>query len=225
MKEIIVWVIHTPAGMIGLVAAFVALFANKGGELHKKAGVCFTVSMLIMLVSGFIAATLKESIDDMLLSLLVIYTIFTAWLTAHHKTNEINFLEYTALVWIVFVAITVLFITSNTIEVDVEVNYTYWAVFAIFCAIGDIHNIYTSGLSGPQRIIRHIWRMGFSLIWAVLALVDKIIKIQGANIKDMSEEQLIYIIGVPVIFILTIIIYWIGRIWLFSNKEFIRFSN
>ena len=50
MKDIIVWVIHTPAGTIGLVAVVVALFANKGGALHRKAGTYFTVSMLIMLI-------------------------------------------------------------------------------------------------------------------------------------------------------------------------------
>lgn len=225
MKEIIVWVIHTPAGSIGLVAAVVVLLANKGSELHKKAGTYFTVSMLIMLISGFIAATLKVSIDDMLLSVFVIYTVFTAWLTAHHKKNEINVLEYTALVWIIVLAIAVLLITNSAFEVDVEINYNYWAVFAILCAIGDIRNIYKSGLLGPHRIIRHLWRMGFSLIWAVLAFIDKIIKMQGANIEDMSGEQLIYIIGVPVLLILAMVVYWIGRVWLFSNKEIIRFSN
>ncbi len=225
MKEIIVWAVHTPAGSIGLVAAVVTLLANKGGDLHKKAGSCFTASMLIMLVSGFIAATLKESIDDMLLSLLVIYTIFTAWLTAHHKKNEINVLEYMALVWIIVLAVGSIFITNSTTDVGVENNYYYWAVFAILCAIGDMHNIYKSGLSGPHRIIRHVWRMGFSLVWAVLALIDKIIKMQGANIKDMPGEQLIYIIGIPVFLILAMVVYWIGRVWLFSNKEIIRFSN
>ena len=225
MKEIIVWAIHTPAGSIGLVAAVVTLLANKGGDLHKKAGSCFTASMLIMLMSGFIAATLKESIDDMLLSLLVIYTIFTAWLTAHHKKNEINVLEYMALVWIIVLAVGSIFITNITTDVGIENNYYHWAVFAILCAIGDTHNIYKSGLSGPLRIIRHVWRMGFSLIWAVLALIDKIIKMQGANIKDMSGDQLIYIIGIPVFLILAMVVYWIGRVWLYSNKEVIRFGN
>ena len=92
MKETIVWLIHTPAGTVGLVAAVVALFAMKGASLHRKAGRYFTVSMLIMLIAGFIAATIKDSPGDMLLSAVVMYTVFTAWLTAQRKHGETGFL-------------------------------------------------------------------------------------------------------------------------------------
>ena len=47
MKEIIVWLIHTPAGTIGLVAATAALFTKKGAALHRKSGTFFTISMLM----------------------------------------------------------------------------------------------------------------------------------------------------------------------------------
>ena len=113
MKEIIVvWLIHTPAGAIGLIAAAAALFTKKGTALHRKAGTYFTISMLVMLISGFVAALLKESTGDMFLSAVVMYTVFTAWLTAHHKKNETGFLEHVALVWIIAVAIAAFFMNS-----------------------------------------------------------------------------------------------------------------
>ena len=225
MKEIIVWLIHTPAGTIGLVAATVALFTKKGGAPHRKAGTCFTISMLIMLISGFVAALLKESTDDMFLSAVVMYTVFTAWLTAHHKKNETGFLEHVALVWIIAVSIAAFFINASWREIGTPNPYLYWASFAIFCAIGDVRNLHRAGLSGIQRVIRHVWRIGFSLIWAALALTDKIIKIQGSNVKELPEEQLTYIIAVPTLLILIIILYWIMNILFFSRKKFASYGD
>ncbi len=225
MKEVIVWLIHTPAGSIGLVAATVALFTKKGGALHRKAGICFTISMLIMLISGFVAALLKESIDDMFLSAVVMYTVFTAWLTAHHKKNETDFLEYVALVWVIAVGIAAFLINASWSEVGSQNPYLYWASFAIFCAIGDVRNLHWACSSGIQRVIRHVWRVGFSLIWAALALTDKIIKIQGSNVKELPEEQLTYVIAVPTLLILIIIVYWIMYILFLSRKKFASFGD
>ena len=63
MKDLIVWVIHTPAGTVAIISALTALFAKKGTPIHRKAGTLFTISMLIMLVSGSVAAILKDSLD------------------------------------------------------------------------------------------------------------------------------------------------------------------
>lgn len=225
MKEIVVWLIHTPAGTIGLVAATVALSAKKGAALHRKAGTYFTISMLVMLISGFAAALLKESTDDMFLSAVVIYTVFSAWLTVHHKKNETGFLEQVALVWIIAVAIAAMFISAGLGDVSNSTIYLFWASFAFLCAIGDVRNLNRAGLSGIQRVIRHVWRIGFSLIWAALALTDKIIKMRGSNIKELPEEQLPYVIAAPTMLILIIILYWIIKILFFSRNKFASYGD
>lgn len=225
MKEIIVWFVHTPAGTIGLVSATVALFAKKGSTRHRMAGIYFTVSMLVMLVSGFLAGLLKESIDDMFLSAVVIYTVFTAWLTVYHKNYETNFLEYVALVWIIVVAMAALYINASLDKVGNSNPYLYWTGFAVLCAMGDIRSLYQAGLSGVQRVIRHLWRIGFSLLWAALAFTDKIVKMQGSNVKELPKEQLTYIIAVPALLILILILYWVINILAFSRKKFSSYGN
>ena len=220
MKDLIVWGIHTPAGTVGLIAAVAAMFTNKGSALHRKVGACFTISMLIMLVSGFFAALLKESTDDMFLSAVVIYTVFTAWLTAHHKKNETGFLEHVALGWIIAVAIAAFFIMANWREADAPNIYLFWVSFAVICAAGDVRNLHRAGLPHIQRLIRHVWRIGFSLIWAALALTDKIVKILGSNVNELPAEQLLYIVAVPTMFILLTILFWIINIWFFPKKYF-----
>ena len=225
MKEIIVWIVHAPAGTIGLVAAAVALCATKGARLHRKAGTCFTVAMLVMLVSGFIAAALKESIDEMFLSAVVIYTVFTAWLTAHHKNNDRGLLEHVALVWIAAVAIAAFYLNFNWRDAGVPNPYPYWAGFAVLCAIGDVRNLLGAGLPGTQRVIRHVWRIGFSLIWAALSLADKLVKIAGSNVKDLPTDQLLYVIAVPILLILLPILYWILNVSILSRQKFSGYGD
>lgn len=220
MKDMIVWAIHTPAGTLVLVTAVVAMFAKKGSALHRKAGTLFSASMMVMLVSGIAAAYLKDSIDDMMLGAIVMYTVFTAWLAVHHRNNQTNHLEVMALIWIIGFAIIAFSISLGWREVKVPGAYLVWGGFAIVCALGDMRNLYLSGLSGSQRIIRHVWRIGFSLVWAALAFTDKIVKMLGANLKTMQEEQLMLIVAVPTMIILITIVYWISRILFFSRERF-----
>lgn len=225
MKDIVVWAIHAPAGTVVLVSAVVAMFVAKGGATHRKAGSCFTASMMIMLVSGIAAAYLKESIDDMMLGALVMYTVITAWLTVHHKKNETGLPEVVALIWIVGFAITAFSISLGWREVEAPIVYLVWGGLAILCALGDIRNLYQSGFSGTQRIIRHVWRIGFSLVWAALALTDKIVKMLGANVKGMPGEQLLLIVAIPTMLILITTLYWIVKILFFSRERFERYGE
>jgi len=225
MKDIIVWTIHTPAGTIALVTAVLAMFAKKGSASHKKAGFWFTVSMMVMLASGIAAAYLKTSTDDMMLGAILIYTVFTAWLAVRHKKNETGLMEVAALIWVVGFAVTAFSISMGWRDVQAPIAYLMWGGLAILLALGDIRNLYHSGLSGTQRIIRHVWRIGFSLVWAALAFTDKIVKMMGANIKSMQGEQLLLIVGIPTTLILITILYWITKILFFSNERFARYDE
>ena len=220
MKDIIVWTIHAPAGTLVFATAAYAMFVKKGTAAHRKAGSYFTIFMMIMLVSGIAAAYLKNSIGDMMLGAVVMYTVFTAWLAAHHKKNEVGLLEATALIWIVGLAITAFALSMGWREEDAPSSYLMWGGLAILFALGDIRNLYHAGLSGTQRIMRHVWRIGFSLLWAALAFTDKIVKMMGANLKSMQEEQLLFIVAIPTMFILITTLYWITQILFFSREKF-----
>ena len=138
MKDIIVWAIHAPAGTLALVTAVVAMSAGKGSALHRKAGSCFTLSMMIMLVSGVAAAYLKGSTDDMMLGAIVMYTVFTARLAARHKKNETGLMEVIALIWLLGFGITSFSISAGWREVMAPAAYLVWGGCAILCALGEM---------------------------------------------------------------------------------------
>lgn len=161
----------------------------------------------------------------MMLGAIVMYTVFTAWLTVHHKKNETGILEVTSLIWVIGFALTAFAISMGWQEEETPFAYLIWGGLAILFALGDIRNLYQSGLSGTQRIIRHVLRIGFSLVWAALAFTDKIVKMMGANVKSMQGEQLLLIVGIPTMLILITILYWITKVLFFSNERFAGYGK
>ena len=170
--------------------------------------------MMIMAITGVIAAILKDSLGDVFLGSIVTYSIFTAWLTTYHRRGEVNYLEYLALVWITLLGLGSYFANSNLGGASNPNTYPLWIVFSICFAVGDIRNLRYQGLSETQRIIRHVWRIGFSLAWAVMALTDKVVKILGGSIEEM-----VYIVILPVGIILLITCYWTINVLRFSKKR------
>jgi len=208
LKEVVVWLIHFPTGIVAILAAFAAFYYPKGSSKHKKAGQVFTIAMLIMLISGGIAGALKGSVENMFLVALVSYTVFTAWLTVRHHQPVIGILEYLALVYIVIFGLTALSINPEWDKVKEPGVYTFDAIMALFFAVGDIRNILLKGMKRTYQLARHIWRISFSLVWAALAFSDKIIKM-----LDSTIDQMPYVVVVPALLVLCIMFYWLFRVY------------
>jgi len=208
LKEIVVWLIHFPAGTVAILAAFAAFYHPKGSSKHKKAGQVFTIAMLTMLISGGIAGALKGSVEDIFLAALVSYTVFTAWLTVRRHQPVIGILEYLALVYIVTFGLAALAIDPEWDKVREPGVYTFDAIMALVFAVGDIRNILLQGKKRTYQLARHIWRISFSLVWAALAFGDKIIKMLGSTIDQMP-----YVVAVPALLVLGIMFYWLFRIY------------
>ena len=47
---------HVAAGVMAVVAGFVALFVLKGGNLHRRSGTIFVHAMLVLSLSGGVMA-------------------------------------------------------------------------------------------------------------------------------------------------------------------------
>ena len=208
LKELVVWLIHFPAGTVAILAAFAAFYYPKGSSKHKKAGQVFTIAMLIMLISGGIAGALKGSVENMFLAALVSYTVFTAWLTVRHHQPVISILEYIALVYIVIFGLAALSINPEWDKVREPGVYTFDAIMALIFAVGDIRNILLKGMKRTYQLARHIWRISFSLVWTALAFSDKIIKM-----LDSTIDQMPYVVAVPALLVLSIMFYWLFRVY------------
>jgi hypothetical protein len=208
MKAYVVWLIHFPTGTVALLAAIAALYYVKGSSRHIRAGRIFIVSMLIMLFSGGVAGWIKKSPDDVLMAAMIIYTVFTAWLTVHRRAGETGIMEYLALTYLLgwlFVTLAI----DTTWELVRDPNfYVIMPLFAALFAAGDVYNLLLGGLTGAQRLARHIWRVCFSLIWAAMAFGDKIIKLMHSSIEEMP-----HVLYGPALFVLCLMFYWLYRVY------------
>lgn len=52
--------IHIIAGSIAIIAGFISVFAVKGLKLHRKSGMIFVYSMLVLSVTGAVIAVVKN---------------------------------------------------------------------------------------------------------------------------------------------------------------------
>jgi len=62
MKELVAWLIHTPAGTVAFLSAIAAFIYPEGSHAHRRSGRIIIVSILIMVVSGSIAGYLKGAL-------------------------------------------------------------------------------------------------------------------------------------------------------------------
>src|SRR5262249_37271147 len=90
--------IHIPAGLIAIATGYVALSALKGGPLHRKSGMVFVYSMMVMALSGALIAVLKPDVSTMLGGLVASYFVVTGLLTVRPRDARTTRFEALALV-------------------------------------------------------------------------------------------------------------------------------
>ena len=89
--------IHLAAGAISIASGFVALYALKGGTLHRKSGMIFVYAMLIMEGSGAVLAALKAQRLNLMHGLVALYFVTTALLTVRRRAIEFRWVDASAI--------------------------------------------------------------------------------------------------------------------------------
>jgi len=74
---LVAFILHIGGGTIGLISGTVAAITPKGGGLHRRAGIVFVVSMLVM---AAFACYLGTVIPEQLVN--VVIGVFAAYLVA-----------------------------------------------------------------------------------------------------------------------------------------------
>lgn len=164
--------LHIGGGTVGLISGATALLARKGGKLHRLAGNIFFAAMLIMSGIGAIVAPMLNDRISSVAGFMTFYLIFSGWLTARRR-DGFGKLEMAGL----FVAtcgaaasITLAWMASRTPEGTLDgappqAFYIFAAVSTI-AALSDLKMLLRRGISGAQRVARHVWRMCFGLFVA-----------------------------------------------------------
>jgi uncharacterized membrane protein len=161
--------LHICGGTLGFLSGCVAVSLRKGSRSHAVAGDIFVISMLTLASTGMFLALIKSQPPNFLGGALTFYLVATSWLTARHRPGETSMLDWVAVVFGLAVAA-----AEYTLAVAAEQSLTghkygyppfAFAIFgsiALLAVAGDIRMLVRRGVSGTQRLARHLWRMNFA---------------------------------------------------------------
>jgi hypothetical protein len=133
--------------------------------------------MLCLSASGVFLAIMKSQPGNILGGTLTFYLVATAWLAIRRREGEPGIVDWVALLVIVGVGATqvTLGIQAATSVTGLKYGYPAWPYFfmgsvAALAGVGDVRMLMRRGISGSQRIARHLWRMCFALFIAASSI-------------------------------------------------------
>jgi uncharacterized membrane protein len=202
--------LHILAGVLALVFGYVALYAAKGGTLHRKSGMLFVYAMVTMSLSGALMDALRtwRISVNVVAGLLTFYFVTTALLTVRRRHQEFLWIDRAAVLFVL--AVSVLAFTSGFELMrrgrpEAAPSFIF-GIVGMLAAAGDIRMMRALGIQGPRRIARHLWRMCFamwvaaaSFFWGPPRRVPEMIRIPALQ-------------AVAVLLPIAVMLYWLWRL-------------
>lgn len=211
--------LHVLGGAVAIVAGFTALFAGKGSTLHRASGQVFVASMLIL---GLSAAPLGN-IAGGFMAVYFAITAFTAVRPVSRRL-DIGLMLFALAFGALTVAEGAITLADGKMAKDgVPVPMILFLGTVMLLSFwGDYRIIRRGALRGPPRIIRHLWRMCFSL-WIAAGSFFTI----RERVETILPDPLLgfWVRMIPVILPLLAIFYWLWRIKYRKTFKAVRLRN
>ena len=164
---------HICGGTLGVLSGTIAIFLRKGSRRHALAGRVFVISMLVLGASGFYMAMMKWQFGNILGGAFTCYLVATSWIAAKRKHVSTGIFDWGALLLVCALTIVELTLGIEAATSPTGMKYGYppgpyffIGAVALIAAIGDVRVLLRHGISGTQRIARHLWRMCFAFFIA-----------------------------------------------------------
>ena len=118
-------------------------------------------------------AIFKSQPGNVLGGALTFYLVATAWLTARRRDGAPGIFDWGSLLLILAVGATGVTLGLEAAMSPTGLKYDYppgpyffLGFVAVLATVGDVRMLVRGGVSGTQRIARHLWRMCFALFIA-----------------------------------------------------------
>jgi hypothetical protein len=195
--------VHIAAGGLAIVFGFIAMFAAKGGPVHRRLGMYFVYAMVVMALLGAVMALKPEgSPTNVVAGLATFYFVITALLTVRRGPTVGPLDTFAAIAAAVVIVMGIRAGMSGRGESPSFV----FAFVLLLAVIGDARMIRAGGVRGPKRITRHLWRMCVAMVVAsgsfFLGPPGRVPDI--INIKPL--------LPIPVILPLLVMAFWMWRL-------------
>ena len=211
---------HIFAGAMALISGSIAFYALKGGLIHRKSGLVFTVSMLIMAASGAGIAAFKYELLNVVAGSLTFYLVATAFLTVRRpktaaRSYDISFMILGFLIAAggIYVGMDAITNGDGTSRGSSAQGAVVFGSIALIGAVLDAKMLFFGGVIGKHRLLRHLWRMGFSLFLAAASFF-----LGQSQVIPEAMRHMGVLVG-PVLIVILLMFYWIIRIQFFQLRK------
>jgi hypothetical protein len=205
--------LHIGGASAGLAAGPIAMFAKKGGGLHRWSGTAFLGGMLAMSGVGAVVAPLLDDRGSSMAGLLAFYLTATGWAAVKRAPGvsgifEIGAFLFAAGVAVLAFALAGIGVGSPDGMVDGKLPYQLPLVLGLILTLGaasDLRVVLKGGLFGPQRLARHLWRMSLAMAiaWGSFAA-------QPRALPPVLRGQPLMML--PALAILGLMVFWLFRV-------------
>ena len=210
---------HIAGGIVGVFSGFTALVSRKGSPIHRHSGEVFVGSMLIMAATGACVALRSSSWGNVMAGTLTFYLVATGWLTMMRKEKHTGRIELTLLFVGVIAGVSgwSLGLSGAGGRSTTMICFVFGTI-ALLCAAGDVRMFMRGGLSVTRRLVRHLWRMGFSLFIAAGSFFlgragDPVMRRTGLRAQLFPDSvRATGLPAVPVLLIVALILFFLFRV-------------
>lgn len=205
--------VHIAAGAIGLVAGTVALWAAKGETLHRQAGSAFVAALTVMAMTATIMAVLVQHWESVLVGMLVLYLVITAWEAARSDGRAGPEVAW-QIVFAISLSIFGLFLAagagmspSGLLNGYPPELYMIFSGVVGWAAMWDLTFLTFGQLSNRARIARHLWRMCLALALMAAAFF--------LGQPEYFPEALrgSFLLALPALMALAAMAFWLVVVW------------
>lgn len=206
--------IHILAGALALIAGYVALYAAKGGRLHRKSGMLFVYTMLVMAGGGVIIAAVRGvwAVLNVPAGLLTATLVITGLTTVRSLGPATRWVELGAMLVALGVGLFSLWLGIDAIAQGGKRNgmpafpFLMFGVVGMLAVIGDVRMLRNGRLQGARRLARHLWRMSFALFIAAMSFFIGQAKVIPEPLRIRP------LLALPVVAVLLTMFYWLWRV-------------
>jgi hypothetical protein len=184
----------------------VALYARKGGPLHRNSGTIFVFAMLVMSLSGAVMAIGHPGAAvNIPAGLVTAYLVSTSFVTVRAPFAGSRELVRGGMVvaFVLGVASITLALTGR--QGAMTFPLLMFGGIALLAGVGDLRMIRAGGLQGAPRLKRHLWRMCTALLIAAASFFLGPV----GRIPESLRSPILRLI--PLVVLVTMV-YWLWRL-------------
>jgi len=205
--------LHIGGAFAGLAAGTVALVARKGQRLHRLAGNVFLFAMMAMAGVGAVVAPMMNDMGSTFAGAITVYLVITGWRAGRPGEVKGGPFEMAGVALLGVAIATLLVLGRQALASPAQDQagvpaFAFFVMATVAALIGalDLKVILGPVLTRPQKLARHIWRMGLGLLIALMSGLAQQ-KVGGVIFHGHAALQ-----WIPVGALVLTIAYWLVRV-------------